>query len=223
MAGAKGRAERQRARKESRQKRLIVVLVPVLVALLAVQAPKVLGQRGQPPAPSAPQAAAPQPGAGEGPGAPVASLADALATDTDIPLEPGEGQLVSFSRFQARDPFEQLVVNEPVPSDPGPVPVETGPADPLPLPPPVEDDAGPASVTLTVNGHREVHGEGDSFPDDDPAFRIVSIGSDSIVIGLTDGSFDGGDETITVDLGASVTLVSQPDGARFTITVVAIG
>ena len=42
-----------------------------------------------------------------------------------------------------------------------------------------------------------------------------------IKFGLVEGSFSSGVETLDLDLGKSITLISQPDGFRFTIELVA--
>ena len=73
---------------------------------------------------------------------------------------------------------------------------------------------------IVVNGKASVLDVGDSFPEGDPAFKIVSIGTGSVEIGLVDGSFSTGVDTITVKVGEPVTLISQPDGARYTIRLI---
>jgi hypothetical protein len=68
-----------------------------------------------------------------------------------------------------------------------------------------------------VNGNVQVLAVGDAFPGNDPAFKIVTIGADSVEIGLVSGTFSTGVNTITVRVGEPVTLIGQPDGARYTI------
>jgi hypothetical protein len=75
---------------------------------------------------------------------------------------------------------------------------------------------------MSINLRVEILTVGATFPTSDPAFKIVAIHSDSVEIGIADGSFSGGQPTITVKKGEEVTLVSQPDGARFTLKVVEI-
>ena len=80
-----------------------------------------------------------------------------------------------------------------------------------------------SQVTLTVNGDVVVVAVGDVFPTADPAFRLVAIEATVVKIGLASGSFSNGVQTLDLEIGESVTLISQPDGARFTIKVTSIG
>ncbi len=256
MATAQERAEKRAKQKAAKQKKLLLVLVPVLIGLLAFQGPKVLkqlkGSEAAAPAPATTAAATsadatapatPVPSAGATPEAVPVDVKQALPSNTDVPISAGEGQLISFSRFQARDPFVALVDDSVTTA-----PVDTtgsstgstggsgttgtgstgtgGSTTPPPTTTPsTTTDGGTTatSVTLSINGKTEVHIVGDTFPAADPAFRVISISTDAVVIGLADGTFDGGGQTLSIKRGESVTLVSQPDGARFTIKVVAIG
>ena len=78
-------------------------------------------------------------------------------------------------------------------------------------------------ASIAVNG--EVHElfVGDKFPQTDPAFELVAVANRQVTIGLANGSFASRQQTITLKLGKSVTLISQPDGARFTLKLVSVG
>jgi hypothetical protein len=257
MAG-KVKESRGNAR-DARAKKLLLVLVPVFVALIAWQGPKVLNQvRGEEPA----QASSQQPvesssgtnvpadGSGseaapaEAPpvdGAAADAAAVAVANqqalpDTDLPPMPDEGQLIVFSRFEARDPFVQLVDDQEVTSEepstdtsasggsttPPPAPPSSGSVG-TPGAPPSTSGGGSTTATeakVSVNGRVDVLVVGDNFPENDPAFTIVSIGDGSVEIGLASGSFATGQDTVTLKIGEPVTLISQPDGARFTLKLI---
>ncbi|MBA2615468.1 MAG: hypothetical protein H0U90_06770 [Actinobacteria bacterium] len=56
----------------------------------------------------------------------------------------------------------------------------------------------------------------------DPIFRLVSLTSKTGKVGLVTGQYSTGSATVTIKVGKSVTLVSQPDGLRYRITLVRI-
>ena len=249
-------AERRHNQRQAKKKRLLFVLVPVLVVVLALTVPRTLKQmRGEEAAPQGGTTAASteaattttptDPAAATAPpvsGDPteIAASSKKVLEDTDAPPEADEGQLISFTRFEARDPFVQLVDDQPkdtsttddsgsTPTTPTtPEPTPTTPTTPTPTTPTTPttpptggtDEPAPTRVKVMVNGKTSVLDVGDSFPEKDPAFKIVSIGAGSVEIGLVDGSFSTGGDTITVKVGEPVTLISQPDGARYTIRLI---
>jgi hypothetical protein len=256
MAGQTA-AEKRLKQREAKQKKLLIVLVPVLIAVAVFTVPRTLKQlRGGEEAAAPPAAATgsqeldpaaggntgtlgTQPAASADPTA-VAASAKAVLQDTGSQPEASEGQLISFSRFDSRDPFVQLVEDEPTDTSTtdasGAVPTTTAPSDqatatpttttptpttPAPSVTPSEPtDPAPTvsiKVKIAVNGNVHVLAAGDSFPGDDPAFKVVAIGAGSVEIGLVSGTFSTGVNTITVKLGEPVTLISQPDGARYTV------
>lgn len=167
----------------------------------------------------------------------TAALAEGQLPNTDELVVADEGQLISFTRFTVRDPFVQLVV-ETAPE--ATAPTATAPAGgtsdtgaipqpiPVPVPAPTTDSGTSGSATtgtqasISVNGIVGAVSVGDTFPARDPAFTLVAIDGNTVKIGLSDGTFSTGGETINLSVGDSVTLISQPDGARFTVNVVEI-
>jgi hypothetical protein len=253
-----------RKQKEAKQKKILLILLPILLVAAGIQLPKLLGgddeaaptssesvatdasglELGSPspvapiPAPGAP---APAPPAS---GTPVAGVpavpgdAALLGTevvedldqvdDSDQPLEAGEGQLVSFSRFTARDPFVQLVVpptdtqpEEPASPDEADDPSSEGSTPDGTTAPGVP--AGAGAAVIDTNGVKETVPLNGVFPASDPAFRLLEITPDNVArIGLVEGSYSSGTEAITLELGETVVLVSQPDGYRYTIAFEAL-
>ena len=78
------------------------------------------------------------------------------------------------------------------------------------------------SATLKVNGNQEQVSVKGTFPSYDPIFRLKKVTRTGIELVLVTGAFTEGQDAIPVKVGKSVTLVSQPDGQRFVITVVSV-
>lgn len=252
MARKNKAADAMKRQKEARQKKMLIALAPVLLGLLVWQGPGTLkamtGGNAEPPPvvtaegaettptdagtidPStgpAPTTAAPGTSAATDPAATPASL-----PETTDPVVPGPGQLVSFDRFLGKDPFrQQVTAKTDTPSgddgakggDDGGTPFEPPPDDggtpPSPPPPPGTYEA----AVLEVNGVQQTVARRGTFPSSDPIFRLLAIKRASIEFGLVTGQFTQGEKRITVQAGKSVTLVSQPDGQRFVIRLVAVG
>jgi hypothetical protein len=188
-----------RAQKEAKQKKFLFLLVPVFIALLAWQGPKTYKafSGGSEPLP-APPAVTTTPVNPAGPTARPGSGETTGLPDTDTTPELLDGQLVSFSRFFGRDPFTATGF--------GGVP----PA------------ASASAATVQVNGASEDIGIGDSFPANDPTFKLVSVTTTSANIGLVSGSFSNGAATISINVGETLVLVAD-DGARYAIKLVSVG
>ena len=260
--------EALRHQKEARQKKLLVVLAPILLVLLAWQGPGIVSAftgGDAPPAPSttdattpAPAApvAAPTPPAGEGEAPPA--TASIPLPESDDPPEAESGELVLFDRFDSKDPFRQQIVARPdsggasgetgatggdpagdSTSDGGsastghPAGADVGGGEPTPTVTPTDTDPdggsgdGPAGgsatvATLDVNGTSEDVSVDGTFPASDPIFRLVALTAKSAKIGLVSGEFSTGAAAITVRRGKSLTLISEPDGMRYTITLVRV-
>jgi hypothetical protein len=238
-----------RKRRDRRAKMLLLLLVPALGIAVAIQAPRLLKhlntakektadvqgqvvQGYEELAPSTPATT----GTGEvspSDGAALVAIASGGFTDTDPLPEPGEDELIVFTRFSAQDPFVQLVkegegTGTTEATDSGtagtPAPTSTGGATTA-----VSGGTGTTSgqtatqATISVNGSSVVVQVGETFPEQDPAFRLVAIEGNVAKIGLSSGAFANGVDTLDLEPGESVTLISQPDGARFTLKLIEIG
>jgi hypothetical protein len=186
-----------RAAKDARAKKFLIILVVPFIALIAWQGPKTLKalKGGSPPAPAVTTPATTTPGlAGTITTATPSGRASALP-DTDAQPDLLDGQLVSFSRFLGRDPFAQIVL------------------------PGANSDV---AATVEVNQKSEDLAIGDSFPASDPTFKLVGVSGQSALIGLVSGSFSGGKDTITINVGETLVLAAN-DGARYAIKLVSVG
>jgi hypothetical protein len=265
-------AEEIRKQKDRRAKKILLVLLPVLVALVAWQGPKVLKQvqgeetESSAPAETAATAEETVPGATSGgattegattggattgtetgttvpptdPNA-VAVSATEMLSDTDLPPPVDEGELIAFSRFEARDPFVQLVDGDAPSGDITEGGSSTGSSGSTSTPstgtgtpaPSVQPSTNPTVPTtpststlseakISVNGQVHTLKIGDRFPQTDPAFELVAVVEGQVTIGLANGTFSSGVQTITLNIGEPVTLISQPDGARFTLKLISV-
>jgi hypothetical protein len=191
--------------KEAKQKKLLLVLLPFFLLLVAWQGPKMYKQLFAQPAPEGATAtetttapAATTPGAPPAPGAP-ASPAGQLADSDPVPAADGD-QLGSLSRFAARDPFQ------------APSGAATGDAP---------ETTTLTSATIEVNGTSETVTVNGTFPAADPIFQLVSVSSSQIVLSLTSGEFESGEANVQLAVGEQVELVGD-DGSTYAVTVVSV-
>ena len=227
--------------KAKRQKIIAGVLGLVLVAVLIVQAPTILGMFGggssttaaEPAATPPPASAAPAPAT---PGAPAPATPAAAPTgtasrvDSDPAPAPTDGQLVTFDRFESKDPFVPQVTDAPT----GQTPAPSAPSAPTDggakTEPPKQDSAGATSTpqtapqpvsntaTIAVNGTRHDVSPGGSFPKDDPIFRLVSLKRGTAKVGIVGGGYANGAPTITLEKGGKpVTLMNTADGTTYVL------
>jgi hypothetical protein len=201
--------EALRKRKEAKQKILLIALAPVLLGLLAWQGPKtyksLTAGAATPPPPPVTTTTTPTTTTPAGPTpTPTGSPTNPTGLiDSDPLLTPGLGQLVVFNRFVGKDPFRA----KPTISVGGDSDQPTGAA---------------TSASLEVNGVTEDVKVGETFPASDGAFRLVAVGEDTAQIGLASGTFSNGQETMTLKIGESLVLISEPDGTRYAIKLVSI-
>ena len=226
--------------KAKRQKIIAGVLGLVLVAVLVFQAPKILGMFGgssttasepaatPPPAPAAPAPATP---GAPAPATPLpATTGSASLVDSDPAPVPSDGQLVTFDRFESKDPFVPQVSDDPTGQTPAPsAPTEDGTkteqpkqegggatSTPQTAPQPVS-----STVTIAVNGTRHEVSPGGSFPEDDPIFRLVSLKRGTAKVGIVGGGYANGAPTITLTKGGKpVTLMNTADGTTYVLRYV---
>jgi len=224
--------------KAKRQKIIAAVLGLVLVGVLIFQGPTILGMfsggsssTASEPATTTPSPAVPA--APVTPGTPVAAPtptgAPAQLVDSDPVPVPADGQLVTFDRFDTKDPFAQPVSDAPAASAPAPeVPAETaqksqdsaGDAVGRPAP----ETAAPSAATISVNGASQDVKVGATFPESDPIFKLVSLKGDTAKVGIVGGGYANGSQTVTLKKGGKpVTLMNTADGTTYVLRLVSVG
>jgi hypothetical protein len=186
--------------KEAKQRKVLLLLLPLFLVLVAWQGPKMYKALFAQPAPEAtPVATTPS----TVPGAPTTATGapptGGLADSEPLPTARSD-QLLSFSRFTARNPF-----------------VAPGGAA---LPP-----SGTSQLTNTavieVNGQSEEVVYGAAFPTADPVFRLANVTESGVEVGLASGSFDDGRQSVAISIGEQVQLVGD-DGTSYTVKVVSV-
>ena len=148
---------------------------------------------------------------------------------------------MTFDRFVSKDPFRQQVSARSSRGGAGP-PADDGKDDgssPGANPPVVTptggngggdggsgsgspDDDGHLIATLDVNGNPETVAVGAPVPRVRPDLPPGLADFEDRQGGPRDGPVLDGSATVTIKVGKSVTLVSQPDGLRYRITLVRI-
>jgi hypothetical protein len=215
MASKKAAAALLR-QKEAKQKKVLFVLVPVFLALIAWQGPKtfkaVTGGNAPPPTPTtaAPATTTGAPTPGSAPSTPGAGApASSDLVDTDAPPSALAGQLTNFSVFPGRDPFSGGSTSSGTSGGTTTGGTSTG--------------ATPTSAKIEVNGSTEDVTIAGTFPRSDPVFKLVSLTSTSALISLASGAkFTNGDTGEEIKVGESLT-VNGDDGSSFTIKLLSVG
>jgi len=210
--------------KAKRQKIIAAVLGVALLGALAWAVPSVLSSLNKKPPPSAATAAPAAPSATPGAASPVSAPAAGSGTlsDSDPAPHPDSGQLVSFDRFTSKDPFVQQASALPKPA--ASAPAKTAPPPPPPPPPAAaQPPAKPTSAVLSVNGASEPVGIGQTFPQADPVFVLVSLTKNTAKVGIAGGSLSTGGATVTLKKGKKVTLMNTADGTRYELILVSVG
>ena len=257
-----------RAAREKKQKIFVAVGAVIFLGLAAIQGPKLLKDADPPAAETAkPDAtatqaapAAAQSGTGEAvvstpppvraPKSQTTQLAGVVIVP-EQPVEPGEGQLDSFTRFDAKDPFVQLVTTENAAGreaqrgnpTTGSTATSTrggsgskSSASRTGTPPATstqgsvtigdllspEPTVAPTLAIVRINGKLQKVDLKGKFPSGDKAFVLRSLKPDRAVIAVADGSF-ASSETLTLRVGRSVTLVNQATGVRYVLRLIFVG
>ena len=95
--------------KEAKQKKVLFLLVPVFLGLMAWQGPKtfkaITGGNAPPPATAAPSTTAPTPGSAPSTPGAGAVVPPSQLVDTDAPPSLMDGQMSNLGVFPGRDPF----------------------------------------------------------------------------------------------------------------------
>jgi hypothetical protein len=235
--------------KEKKQKLIAAVGAVLLLGLLVFQVPRTLkmlhpSQSGSSSSAAATTTASTTPA----PTPPGGSVTPAPASpgsliNSDPPPPAQNGELVSFSHFTAKDPFDQQVSVDaggsgsgsttPTPPDAGTTaptpttptattpttttPTETTPTSTTPTPP----AASLSQASISINGAPEDVKLGATFPADQPYFKLVSLAPDHAKIGIAGGSLASRDPTVTLVKGKKLTLQNTADGTRYELILVA--
>jgi hypothetical protein len=214
--------------KERKQKIFLAVGGVLLLGLLAFQLPKLM-KGSSAPSTAAATTAAPTAAAGA---APVVETASFAAT---------KEKLGSFTTFKGKDPFVALVSDQvattapsaptvtppavttpPAVSTPGVGPVfgtVDGPATSTPAPARTSPARQLPGAVIKLNGTKIRVALGDSFPKNQPVFRLAGLKSGGVRIALVKGGLADGTSAITVTKRHAVTLVNTADNKRWTILV----
>lgn len=177
------------------------------------------------------------------------TLVAGVAVSSQAAPAAGEGQLRSFTLFTSKDPFVPQVaeaapgagaggVTPPASTTPAPSkpPASTPPPSAVPpsSPPSAVPGAGPSSTppaaatpaptyaTMLVNGASQALTLKDKFPKSDPLFVLVALTKKVAKVGVAGGTFTSG-STISLELGAPVTVVNDATGARYVMELVYTG
>jgi hypothetical protein len=221
--------------KAKKQKIVAALLGVVLLGVLVFQAPTILGLfRGSSttasePTPPPPPPAATTPSSSAAPTAVAAPAAagSAQLVDSDVTPEPSEGQLVTFDRFTSKDPFAPQGgenTGESAPSRSAPRRESTlpdGVTDPEPQPAAPPPRAA-RTATISVNGVSDQVTLGGTFPDEDPIFKLVALRKATAKIGIVDGTYASGSQTITLKRGKPVTLMNTADGTTYVLRLISV-
>jgi hypothetical protein len=218
--------------KARKQKIVLAVLGVLFLGVIVYQGPTILGLFGggssevasepaPPPAPAAPAPGAPAPVAAPGSGS-------AALVDSDPLAQADQGQLVTFDRFESKDPFAQQAEQGPAtaapaePAGPQGDPTagfdETEPEAPAPpAAPPIR------TARISVNGVSSDVTVGATFPEGDPIFKLLSLKKGSAKVGIVDGTYATGAQGITLRKGGKpVTLMNTADGTTYVLRLVSV-
>jgi hypothetical protein len=242
--------------KQKKQKIIVAVGGVLLLAVLAFQVPRMMKQmnqlNGSAPASSsattttatttpAPAGTPPADGSLTPPTlagsatAPTAPASSSGLANSDPAPPAQDGQLVSFNRFVAKDPFNQQIEQNPSSGGSGksggtkpgqgsggskPVPPSAGGGSgggtSTPPKPPAAD---PTKATISINGVSEDVQIAGAFPAAQPYFKLVSLKAGEARIGIAGGSLAGGDQTVALVKGKKLTLQNTADGTRYELVL----
>ena len=237
---AKRSAQDTAAAKAKKQKIILIVGGVLLLAVAALQGPKLMKHGGSAaaPAPAAAPSATGTPVPAAVTAAPVkgSAVVAGVALPRAAAVKVETSQLASFTLFEVKDPFVQKVGAESAadatapsadqgagstgtntsssPDSTGSAPAGTGtaPAAPAPI----------IYATIDFNSKpQQVEVKG-TFPTPEPLFVVRSLTKKQAKISVAGGSFDGG-QPVTLKLGKKVTLVNTATGVRYVLKLVYTG
>jgi hypothetical protein len=214
--------------KAKRTKIIAGVLGVLLLGVLAYEVPTLMKTMSKKPPPNnavvTTPATTPPPAGAPPTGTPVATPVSSSATlaDSDPPAQAGSGQLLSFDRFESKDPFAQQAT---APTTPPAPPKPPAPPPPPPPPPPPSSNFAtrPTSAKISVNGATGAVTVGSTFPASDPVFRLVSLTKKTAKVAIAGGSLSSGNPAVTLTKGKKVTLMNTADGTRYELVLVSVG
>jgi hypothetical protein len=154
-----------------------------------------------------------------------ASTPSPKLTSSDLPPRRSKGRLASFSTFASKDPFVQQVTADTgtdatgTSSSTGTTSSTTTSSNKPVLT--ARTLAHNGAVRISVNGRPESVRVGTSFPSSNPMFRLVSVSKGSVKIGIADGSYSSGAQTVSLRLNSPITLVDSTSGVRYKLQLLA--
>ncbi len=228
-----------RAARERKQKIFVAVGGLLLLALLAIQLPKIMGGSTSEASPTTEttvtgEAATPTSGVPSG-------AVPAAVVDTGGPAAAGTSQLRSFGVFDRKDPFVQQIEDPDEAEDAGAGTDDGGSGDAgsggkgdgnggKNEPPPSEDfstddPAAPVATVISVNGTRQALEAGAVFPAADPVFVLIAENpkAKTVTVGIAGGSYANGAGGTKLRVGKPLVLVNTTTGARYRLVLVAVG
>ena len=230
----KKRMQNVREAKDRRAKKIAIGGGVVLALLLAWEVPHFLGgKKSAAPAPAtatvpgttapgtAPVTTTPTATA---PGVVAASATPATSTklpNSDLLPKHSKQQLTGFSTFASKDPFLQQVTADTgsgasvTSSSTAPTSSTTASRNNKPVLTSARTLARSGALRISVNGRPESVRIGASFPSANPVFRLVSVSRAGVRIGIANGSYSSGAQTVALALNRTVTLVDSTNGARY--------
>jgi hypothetical protein len=228
----KQRMQNVREAKDRRAKKLAIGGGVVLALLLAWELPHYLGGKkssATPPATTTAVGSTTTPGTTTPTTTPgvVPTAVPASSTglpNSDVPPRHGKGQVAGFSTFASKDPFVPQVSSTPAPTGTGSTstqaPAASSPTSSGPVVTSVRTLAHSGAVTISVNGKRESVRVGTSFPSSNPIFTLVSLSRGGARIGIANGSYASGAQTIVLSLNRTVTLVDTANNVHYKLRLV---
>ena len=234
------------AAKARKQKIIVAVGGALLLAVVAIQGPK-LWKQINPPAPEPASAAAASQStsstAATTPTVLASSKSTAVLAGISISSDTGArraetGKLIAFTLFKAKDPFVPQVTTTETSSTPSP---SSSPSSPASGGQPTgttssateEPSAGsvstatappakPTFATIEVNGKAEPVQLKGTFPASSPTFVLVGLTYKGARIGVAGGTIAGA-KALPVKLNKEVTLVDSATKVRYTLKLVYAG
>jgi hypothetical protein len=76
------------------------------------------------------------------------------------------------------------------------------------------------TAVVEVNGRRQPVRIADSFPKANPTFKLVALNGGVARVGVAGGSYASGAQTVSLQLGHTLTLVNTADGMRYELKLV---